>query len=548
MDPQPDEFSPDTFYGLMPSTPSPPSDIEHLIWALQNLHHGADDSDGSGASPWEPAGQADPSAYQISPTTPIADSDAANSSPFEPRRTRADWPPSILLDPTTSSEPRYYTARPGDSISTILGTSAPDAVGEFMRLNGLSTSQIGTGGTYQLPDLDAPRLDGATSLGLAAMKADRARLADQAARAASPGGWPGAACGPTPADVSVAGMIGLHPRSAPTGPNWADLTSESNQLAQEKANLQGARNQDVSIDGVQYRPFHTSTADGLARVPQLYDTGLRQARGQVLDTMEEIPSASWEGAAWLALPDDPGINARLALSTALGGVVLSQGAAAGTAGDPIWRTTATPEFEPAPTSGLVGRSPETSLQETGYGTHTQFVDAAETKYQEFQDHHYAQIAQLVAQGEIPNIPMIIGQRLDGAVRPQMRGWLGRQDIREGPGEIVQLNRRLYDQRRLSDQQNRGDDQQKPGGDQQGSGPFRIPDFYIPGAGIILDGSMAAKTNRFPQIRDFRDFSGGADTVIIRPSGLEAAPFDGGPAQVVGSYGIVPRAPASGRAR
>jgi hypothetical protein len=534
---QPDEFTPDTFYGLAPSRPSPPiaSDIEHLIWALQNLHHIGDASDGSGegASLWGSAGQTDPSAYEVSSPPPLVDAEDG-SSPYEPWRARADWPPSIFTgSPADAPEPRFYTARPGDSISTILGTSDPAAIGAFMQLNGLNSSQIRAGRTYQLSDPNAPRLDGATRLGLAALKVDNERRAALAAMRHSAVGqglqdWEAAAPG---ADFSSYTTFGLrhgsraHPSSALLGQRLAEFASPQAQLARVLANLQQPRDQGI-INGQVYEGFHTATADGIRPPPpslRNYDPTDDQ-RVQTLATMEANPFASWEGAARLARPHDPGINARFGLLDALGDVLLSHGAAADAAENPIWRTTRTPEFETAPAAGLAGRSPETSPQEAGFGTHGQFVDAATNQYQKLQDHHYDQIAQRVAQGEIPDDPMIIGQRLDGEVRPEMRRWLGRQDIREGPGEIVRLNRRLYDQR--------------PHHDEQEPRPFRIPDLYVPGAGIILDGSMAAKTEEFPQIRDFRDFSQGANTVIIRPAGLDAA--DLGMAKLVGSHGIVQR--------
>ena len=74
----------------------------------------------------------------------------------------------------------------------------------------------------------------------------------------------------------------------------------------------------------------------------------------------------------------------------------------------------------------------------------------------------------------------------------------------------QVNRRLYDP--------------------AGSGAYRIPDVYIPGANAIFDGTIAEKTNLLQQTIDFNSFSGGGNVTIIRPSGLVTN-------GIQGSYGL-----------
>ena len=56
------------------------------------------------------------------------------------------------LAPATPSY-RFATARPGDSISRLIGTSDPGAIGRFVRLNSLDgrTSILRVGGSYALP-------------------------------------------------------------------------------------------------------------------------------------------------------------------------------------------------------------------------------------------------------------------------------------------------------------------------------------------------------------------------------------------------------------
>jgi len=75
--------------------------------------------------------------------------------------------------------PRYVKARPGDSISSLLGTSSPGAIGRFAALNGMdgSRSTLFAGKVYALPaDGDEPSADdvaaGSRILGL-----DNARAA-----------------------------------------------------------------------------------------------------------------------------------------------------------------------------------------------------------------------------------------------------------------------------------------------------------------------------------------------------------------------------------
>jgi hypothetical protein len=88
----------------------------------------------------------------------------------------------------------------------------------------------------------------------------------------------------------------------------------------------------------------------------------------------------------------------------------------------------------------------------------------------------------------------------------MRRWLAREDIAEGPGQVIQINRWLRDP--------------------AGSGAYRIPDVRIPSANIVFDGTIGWKSTTTPQIIDFRGFSGGNNVMIVRPT------------QLGGSHGLV----------
>jgi hypothetical protein len=45
-----------------------------------------------------------------------------------------------------------YRARAGDSISRIVGTSSPQAIGNFMRVNNLTSDHVEVGRNYFVPD------------------------------------------------------------------------------------------------------------------------------------------------------------------------------------------------------------------------------------------------------------------------------------------------------------------------------------------------------------------------------------------------------------
>ena len=146
-----------------------------------------------------------------------------------------------------------------------------------------------------------------------------------------------------------------------------------------------------------------------------------------------------------------------------------------------------------------------------YRTTAEFSDAVAAKYQQLYDQGYSDTMDLVGRGLVANDNTVIGSRVDALARNGLRDWLSNvEGIEEGPGSIIQVNRRLYDP--------------------SGSGAYRIPDVYIPGANAIFDGTIAYKTNLLDQTIDFNAFSGGGSVTIIRPSGLVTN-------GVQGSYGL-----------
>lgn len=69
-----------------------------------------------------------------------------------------------------------YVARNGDSISRIVGSSDPQAIGNFMRANGLSSSNVEAGRNYFRPD-EVTAYGDSVALGQAVLNNDNARLA-----------------------------------------------------------------------------------------------------------------------------------------------------------------------------------------------------------------------------------------------------------------------------------------------------------------------------------------------------------------------------------
>jgi hypothetical protein len=194
--------------------------------------------------------------------------------------------------------------------------------------------------------------------------------------------------------------------------------------------------------------------------------------------------------------------------------------------DPLINLTSTAAMASGPTLRLAGPISEAAaggmeipaagseilIGKSGFRGIGEFTDAVTKKYQQLYDQHYAGTLQLVSRNLIPNDPFVIGGRTDALARVDPRDWLQNfEGINEGPGQIIQVNRRLHDP--------------------LGTGNYRVPDVYIPGSQTILDGSLQYKTSSMSQIADFKAFSGGANVILIRPA---SAPSN----LVAGSYGIV----------
>lgn len=76
-----------------------------------------------------------------------------------------------------------YRARPGDGISRIVGSSSPQAIGNFMRANGMTTGYVEAGRNYFRPDSETAYGDSA-ALGQFALNQSNERIAAQRPAAA----------------------------------------------------------------------------------------------------------------------------------------------------------------------------------------------------------------------------------------------------------------------------------------------------------------------------------------------------------------------------
>jgi hypothetical protein len=90
----------------------------------------------------------------------------------------------------------------------------------------------------------------------------------------------------------------------------------------------------------------------------------------------------------------------------------------------------------AESDALIGNS--------GFRSIGEFTDAATAKYQALYDESYAKRMKRVNLGLLPNGPFVIGNRTDTLARVGLRDWLNAENIGEGSGQIIQVNRRLYD--------------------------------------------------------------------------------------------------------
>ncbi|MBI3153129.1 MAG: hypothetical protein HYZ21_13415 [Chloroflexi bacterium] len=147
--------------------------------AAADRKRGQEGRDGQEGAQDKPEGSTASSGLGLKPPRDWVDrlgrSEIADPSPEEAqaafRQSERDYRNSTEHSVAGSS----YVAQSGDSISRILGTSDPQAIGNFIRANGLTSSHIVAGRNYFVPD-DANAYGDSVALGQAVLHGDNARL------------------------------------------------------------------------------------------------------------------------------------------------------------------------------------------------------------------------------------------------------------------------------------------------------------------------------------------------------------------------------------
>jgi hypothetical protein len=130
------------------------------------------------------------------------------------------------------------SAAPGDSISSIMGSSDPNAIGAFMQANDLNGTGIRAGESYLVPERDSFTAPGARALGQQGLNADNG-LAAQRAQDRLDRSM--AAIGSTMAGFDpLKGLLATVPDAAPRAPNAGiDKSAEKYQLAGNTVDIAG---------------------------------------------------------------------------------------------------------------------------------------------------------------------------------------------------------------------------------------------------------------------------------------------------------------------
>jgi hypothetical protein len=157
-----------------------------------------DDAEAAGRGIWNEATRSGQNAFAPRPDDLVQlgvrslrnENGASGDGSFPSQITDADptqgGAPVTLVRPVEPDEPLrklpnigFATARPGDSISKLLGTSDPAAIGRFLALNGLDGrgSGLAAGRTYAIPHTYGDASDVETAAGARLLRADNARLA-----------------------------------------------------------------------------------------------------------------------------------------------------------------------------------------------------------------------------------------------------------------------------------------------------------------------------------------------------------------------------------
>ncbi|MGM9517009.1 hypothetical protein ACS5PK_22430, partial [Roseateles sp. DB2] len=250
------------------------------------------------------------------------------------------------MDPSryASVEGTSLVARSGDSISRMLGTSSPQAIGNFMRANGLTSSAIEAGRNYFLPSRVSAYGDSSV-LGRAAMANDNARLA--AIKAASLLDADGMRIGPTVERAQALGIFsGSTSSFALSGdyPTFTAMKLSGRERATDWFSSVVGRSRAGNVLTGAFDAW-LATPEAISNLPDLV-AGIPSALGRLANN-----TASYAGRLW----DDPWGTSANALASGVDGfrssfnravngdgrVMGSTLFAIGTAGVPLGRTGST---------------------------------------------------------------------------------------------------------------------------------------------------------------------------------------------------------------
>jgi hypothetical protein len=133
-----------------------------------------------------------------------------------------------------------HSAAPGDSISSIMGSSDPGAIGAFMQANDLNGTGIRVGQSYLVPERDSFAAPGARTLGQQGLNTDNA-LATQRAQDRLDHSM--AAIGNTLSGFDpLKGLLATKPGPAPqhgASVGWKSASAEKYDRASNSADIAG---------------------------------------------------------------------------------------------------------------------------------------------------------------------------------------------------------------------------------------------------------------------------------------------------------------------
>ncbi len=139
------------------------------------------------------------------------------------------------------------------------------------------------------------------------------------------------------------------------------------------------------------------------------------------------------------------------------------------------------------------------IGKSGFRSPAAFADKVGELVQQFTDQAYPLALRAQQAGKLRGYrDFQVGNAVDRIVADDLRAFLKSEQIAEGPGQLIQINRRLYDP--------------------AGSGQFVRPDVRIPNANRILEVTVGNKQIGGRQLQAYLNYSNDY-TTVIRPENL-----------------------------